>query len=281
MQGHNAALNAILLLLAWASFWRTISWTRPGDPCWGLTVAKSMAEAAALLLLFRPGLPSIAIALGLVGLNIGVQFAARKRWALGAMLGAAVLGSILVLALHWSGAQPFEWSGDWLGGERVRPTLLTLIGLGLMMQDGNLLIAGLFWAIRLKAPSIPATSGQLPQRDVFEEAQAARADATASAPPGSQILANAGPLPADSPAAAPPSGNVAPAGRFIGILERSLIYFFALSGSLQAVGFVLAAKAFARFKEMDHRPFAEYVLIGTLLSTTIALGVAEIVLRLR
>lgn len=61
-------------------------------------------------------------------------------------------------------------------------------------------------------------------------------------------------------------------GRVIGLLERTLIYAFVLSGQFGAIGFTLAAKGFTRFKELDNRGFAEYVLIGTLLSSSIAMA---------
>lgn len=67
------------------------------------------------------------------------------------------------------------------------------------------------------------------------------------------------------------------AGRFIGVLERLLAYAFVLQGQYTAIGLILAAKGFARFREMDQRDFAEYVLIGTLLSMTSAVLVAEAV----
>ncbi len=57
-------------------------------------------------------------------------------------------------------------------------------------------------------------------------------------------------------------------GKIIGIVERLLIYYFVLTSSLSAIGFVLAAKGFTRFRELDDRNFAEYVLIGTLLSAS-------------
>jgi hypothetical protein len=61
-------------------------------------------------------------------------------------------------------------------------------------------------------------------------------------------------------------------GRVIGILERVLIYAFVLGGQFGAIGFTLAAKGFTRFKELENRSFAEYVLIGTLLSSSVALA---------
>jgi hypothetical protein len=63
-------------------------------------------------------------------------------------------------------------------------------------------------------------------------------------------------------------------GRVIGLLERVLIYFFVLNGQYGAVGFTLAAKGFTRFKELENRSFAEYVLIGTLLSSGLAMLIA-------
>jgi len=67
------------------------------------------------------------------------------------------------------------------------------------------------------------------------------------------------------------------AGRIIGILERIIIYFFVLNGNYTAIGFVIAAKGITRFKELEKRSFAEYVLIGTLLSITLAAGIALLI----
>lgn len=67
------------------------------------------------------------------------------------------------------------------------------------------------------------------------------------------------------------------AGKFIGILERLLIYIFILTGHLEAVGFLLAAKSIFRFgdlKEGNDLKLTEYVLIGTLLSFGIAVAIS-------
>lgn len=72
-----------------------------------------------------------------------------------------------------------------------------------------------------------------------------------------------------SPAAT--GATLGAAGRFIGMVERTLMYALVLGGGLSAVGFVLAAKSIARYKELEDRAFAEYYLIGTLASTAIAL----------
>jgi hypothetical protein len=70
-------------------------------------------------------------------------------------------------------------------------------------------------------------------------------------------------------------------GRTIGNLERLLILAFALIGSYGAVGFVLAAKSIARFRELNERSFAEYYLVGTLASSLVALATAWGVILLR
>lgn len=68
-------------------------------------------------------------------------------------------------------------------------------------------------------------------------------------------------------------------GRVIGLLERVLLYSFILQGQYGAIGFVMAAKAFTRFKALDDRSFAEYVLIGTLLSGGLALLFGLLVIK--
>lgn len=71
------------------------------------------------------------------------------------------------------------------------------------------------------------------------------------------------------------------AGRVIGIVERYLMLgVLAFSDNYEALAFILAAKGFARFKQMEQRAYAEYVLIGTLLSTLSAIAVTEMVKRL-
>ncbi|MFZ0390792.1 MAG: hypothetical protein WAN36_10080 [Calditrichia bacterium] len=63
-------------------------------------------------------------------------------------------------------------------------------------------------------------------------------------------------------------------GRIIGFLERTLIYVFVLYGNFSAIGLILTAKGITRFRELEERGFAEYFLIGTLLSTVVAGGIA-------
>jgi hypothetical protein len=79
------------------------------------------------------------------------------------------------------------------------------------------------------------------------------------------------------------SSSLQDAGKFIGIIERLLIYLFVCTHHFEAVGFLLAAKSIFRFgdlKEAHDIKLTEYVLIGTLLSFGIALIVAMSVLNI-
>lgn len=59
-------------------------------------------------------------------------------------------------------------------------------------------------------------------------------------------------------------------GKLIGILERSLIYFLIIFNQVGAIAIIIALKSLARFKELDDKNFAEYFLIGSLLSICVA-----------
>jgi hypothetical protein len=73
-----------------------------------------------------------------------------------------------------------------------------------------------------------------------------------------------------------PSGAPARIGATIGAFERLLIVAFILVNATAAVGFVIAAKTIARFKQLDDRGFAEYYLLGTLASVSVAIGSAMV-----
>lgn len=62
------------------------------------------------------------------------------------------------------------------------------------------------------------------------------------------------------------------AGKLIGVVERLLSLVFVLLGQYEAVGFIIAAKSILRFAEGD-KAKSEYVLIGTLLSFSMAVFV--------
>lgn len=60
-------------------------------------------------------------------------------------------------------------------------------------------------------------------------------------------------------------------GSWIGVLEREIILFLGLMQQFGAIGFVLAAKSLARYKQLEEKDFAERYLVGTLISTLIAI----------
>jgi len=65
-------------------------------------------------------------------------------------------------------------------------------------------------------------------------------------------------------------------GRIIGYLERLIVVVLVANGRFESLGFLLAAKGLVRAKEHDtDRDFAEYVLVGTLLSAVCALLIGE------
>lgn len=63
------------------------------------------------------------------------------------------------------------------------------------------------------------------------------------------------------------------ASAWIGIFERILIVIFVITGQIQAIGFLVAAKSVFRFSEIQQEgnPKAEYFLLGTLVSFTFAI----------
>lgn len=93
---------------------------------------------------------------------------------------------------------------------------------------------------------------------------------------GSARPASATAAVATSPAAGERPMSPARVGATIGVLERLLIVAFMMTGAQAAVGFVVAAKTIARFRQLDDRHFAEYYLLGTLASVSVALGSALI-----
>lgn len=65
------------------------------------------------------------------------------------------------------------------------------------------------------------------------------------------------------------------AGKWIGILERVLVFTFIVINQFSAIGFLIAAKSVFRFgdlsKSSDHKK-TEYIIIGTLLSFSCAIA---------
>ncbi|MGI1691566.1 DUF3307 domain-containing protein [Thermoanaerobacter uzonensis] len=65
--------------------------------------------------------------------------------------------------------------------------------------------------------------------------------------------------------------EITSSGKIIGMLERTLMVTLIAVNQMAAASFVIAAKSIARYKELDNKDFAEYYLIGTMLSMLIAL----------
>jgi hypothetical protein len=60
-------------------------------------------------------------------------------------------------------------------------------------------------------------------------------------------------------------------GQIIGMLERTLIVILMIINLPQGLAFLAALKTLTRFKQFEHKQFAEYYLIGTLSSTIIGI----------
>lgn len=60
-------------------------------------------------------------------------------------------------------------------------------------------------------------------------------------------------------------------GRIIGNFERFLMIVMVVSGSYEGLGLLVAAKGLIRAREFEDRDFAEYFIVGSLASVTVAL----------
>jgi hypothetical protein len=69
--------------------------------------------------------------------------------------------------------------------------------------------------------------------------------------------------------------SIEKAGHYIGYCERLLILTFVLLGEYTAIGFLVTAKSILRFEAT--RVEGEYILIGTLVSFTVAILVGVVV----
>lgn len=71
-----------------------------------------------------------------------------------------------------------------------------------------------------------------------------------------------------------PEDSLPQAGKYIGMLERLLVFGFIVLGQWPAIGWLIAAKSILRFSDLSRakdRKLTEYVLIGTLLSFSMAI----------
>lgn len=208
---------------------------------------KAAVEAAATLLLFTLTPASLVLLAGVAGLNLaGWWLDARRRPKNSARL-AVGLAMLLLASIAASpgaglGFRPF-WSSLRTGLEHW--SALAAVVEALASPHGQLVLLGLLFA---------ANEANLIIRAVFDWLR---------------LKPQVRPGGAGAPEIDVGEYN---RGRVIGLLERALLYGFVLQGQYGAIGFVLAAKAFTRFRALDDRPFAEYVLIGTLLSACLALA---------
>jgi hypothetical protein len=77
---------------------------------------------------------------------------------------------------------------------------------------------------------------------------------------------------------APTLGN---AGKWIGIIERIVILTLVFTHQYEAIGLLIAAKSLLRFSEANRPEIkTEYLLIGTLISITIAILTGLVALKL-
>ena len=70
------------------------------------------------------------------------------------------------------------------------------------------------------------------------------------------------------------SDSLKNAGKYIGILERLLVFGFIILNQWASIGLLIAAKSVLRFNDLSRakdRKLTEYILIGTLLSFSLAL----------
>jgi hypothetical protein len=178
-------------------------------------------------------------------------------------------------------------------------SLALAVGLGLVIANarGGALLVGtlvrpLEAARELQSTGAPASAGTSPGARSAAVPAATGTDATATAgrrrawsfrigPLTGRVVAEPSPAePADAGAISAATGErvvlppPAKVGATIGVIERLLIVVFVLVGADAAIGFVVGAKTIARFKQLDDRDFAEYYLLGTLASVSIAIATA-------
>ncbi len=72
------------------------------------------------------------------------------------------------------------------------------------------------------------------------------------------------------------------AGKYIGMIERLLVFIFVILNQWSAIGFLIAAKSILRFSDLSRakdRKLTEYIIIGTLLSMAIAIATGMVYTR--
>jgi len=80
-----------------------------------------------------------------------------------------------------------------------------------------------------------------------------------------------------------PSKGLENGGKYIGILERLLIFSFVLVNQFSGIGFLVAAKSIFRYSEIkksNDRKEAEYIIIGTFTSFLFAMVISYLATKL-
>jgi hypothetical protein len=181
---------------------------------------------------------------------------------------AIFLATAPVLDGFGSAARSLIGAGDAATAHRVALTLVVLLDLAIInIRAGSLFVSTLVHpreAVTGEEDTLPeVATGQTEPTDARPEL------ATAEVTTAAAVATNGSGQ--DPPATITSTARV---GATIGVLERLLIVGLVLTNATAAVGFVLAAKTIARFKQLDDRQFAEYYLLGTLASVSVALGSA-------
>jgi len=213
---------------------------------------------------------------------------------------------LAMIGLAWATIPPFAalqpaWvdTVNWALGTHDRAAVHQIVSLAVVLASlviVNVRAASLFVGILVR-PVEAGVDGEhrwggrvAPAVDASTVATAPPVAASGTAPLPRSWSVRLGPLDAritaeaDAPSAATPPSWATPAplgasarvGSTIGILERILIVVFVLTGTDVAIGFVVAAKTLARFRLLDDRDFAEYYLLGTLASVSVAIVTALI-----
>ncbi|MEP4547814.1 MAG: hypothetical protein ABJ000_16650 [Saccharospirillum sp.] len=227
-----------------------------------------------LILVLIPIILAPALALGVTSMLWSILVAAalvfsEKVIPEKLLVPGRLMGLAFVVVATWLMPLPelSSWSVltiDWLGltTEQLTTGLWWLLGFLLVAGEANLLIRVLFHSFDLEPMSKTPEPAETAEAET-EQTTTANQNAE---PEIDQREYNA--------------------GRIIGILERWLMYIVlvgsqqqgAVSGSQYSIiAVILAAKGFARFRQLEERAFAEYVLIGTLASTLLTVAVSLLI----
>lgn len=227
----------------------------------GALVLGAHLVALAPFLSLRIGLVALAIGLSHVLIDAGkarldATLAGRPRAPLGLfLLDQALHAAILVGAWAWLVRSPLP-DPRWVSDMRGATWIAWCVAAYAFNAHGAGSVIGL-WLAPLGGTTRP---------EVDEAPPTAVPDAPPTAAPGS--VGGGAREPERARVTDPSPGR----GRQIGILERMLVLTLLLVGQWGVIGFVLAAKSIARFEELKRQAFAEYYLIGTLLSVLFAIG---------